>query len=107
MQGDLPCYLFLPTSSPRPPTLLQTIWLTLGRSVDSPVFAGPTGVDINPKAQGPGRRIFREDIRMAPINPQTNGPQLFYGRVTTSTSTRLRGHHFFAPTLRVATYDAQ
>ena len=37
------------------------------------------GVDINPKAQGPERRIFREHIRMDPIDPQTNGPQLFYG----------------------------
>jgi hypothetical protein len=37
------------------------------------------GIDINPKGQGPERRIFREHNRMDPIDPQTNGPQLFYG----------------------------
>ena len=37
------------------------------------------GVDINPKAEGPERRIFREHIRMDVIDPQTNGPQLLYG----------------------------
>ena len=37
------------------------------------------GVDINPKAEGPERRVFREFTRMEPIDPQPNGPQLFYG----------------------------
>src|SRR5262245_50907876 len=37
------------------------------------------GVDINPKAGGPERRIFIERIELQPIDPQTNGPQLFYG----------------------------
>ena len=37
------------------------------------------GVDVNPKAKGPERRIFREHVRMDPIDPQANGPQLFYG----------------------------
>src|SRR4051812_31207680 len=37
------------------------------------------GVDINPKADGPERRVFRERIRMDPIDPQPNGPQLLYG----------------------------
>jgi len=37
------------------------------------------GVDINPKADGPERRVFREYIRMEPIDPQPNGPQLLYG----------------------------
>jgi hypothetical protein len=37
------------------------------------------GVDINPKAEGPERRVFREQVRMEPIDPQTNGPQLLYG----------------------------
>jgi len=37
------------------------------------------GVDINPKADGPERRVFREHIRMDPIDAQTNGPQLLYG----------------------------
>src|SRR5215475_3857898 len=43
------------------------------------VWQADKGVDINPKAQGPERRIFREHIRMDAIDPQTNGPQLFYG----------------------------
>jgi len=37
------------------------------------------GVDINPKADGPERRVFREHIRMEPIDAQSNGPQLLYG----------------------------
>jgi hypothetical protein len=37
------------------------------------------GVDINPKADGPERRVFIERIDLDPIDPQTNGPQLFYG----------------------------
>src|SRR5579871_3080122 len=37
------------------------------------------GVDIAPKADGPERRVFREHIRMDPIDPQPNGPQLLYG----------------------------
>ena len=43
------------------------------------VWQSDQGVDINPKAQGPERRLFREHIRMEPIDPQTNGPQLLYG----------------------------
>ncbi len=37
------------------------------------------GVDINPKADGPERRVYRERIVMEPIDPQANGPQLLYG----------------------------
>lgn len=37
------------------------------------------GVDINPKAEGPERRVFREHIVMEPTDPQNNGPQLLYG----------------------------
>src|SRR5262245_55648757 len=43
------------------------------------VWQADKGIDINPKAAGPERRAFREHIRMDPIDPQTNGPQLFYG----------------------------
>jgi hypothetical protein len=38
-----------------------------------------TGVDLNPKAEGPERRVFIERILFEPIDPQANGPQLFYG----------------------------
>ena len=37
------------------------------------------GVDLNPKADGPERREYIERIEMQPIDPQANGPQLFYG----------------------------
>ncbi len=43
------------------------------------VWQSDQGVDINPKAEGPERRVFREHIRMEPIDAQTNGPQLLYG----------------------------
>src|SRR5262245_39005720 len=43
------------------------------------VWQSDQGVDINPKAEGPERRVFSEHIRMEPIDPQTNGPQLLYG----------------------------
>ena len=43
------------------------------------VWQADKGVDVNPKAGGPERHIFREHIRMDAIDPQTNGPQLFYG----------------------------
>src|SRR5260370_26794355 len=43
------------------------------------VWQADKGVDVNPKAQGPERRVFREQIRMDPTDPPANGPQLFYG----------------------------
>jgi hypothetical protein len=42
-------------------------------------WASPTGVDLNPKADGPERRDYIEHVLMEPIDPQANGPQLFYG----------------------------
>jgi hypothetical protein len=37
------------------------------------------GVDLAPKPDGPERRTFIENIDFQAIDPQTNGPQLFYG----------------------------
>ena len=37
------------------------------------------GHDINPKADGPEHRNYIERIVFEPIDPQANGPQLFYG----------------------------
>src|SRR5689334_11124896 len=37
------------------------------------------GVDLNPKADGPERREYIEQIVLEPIDPQPNGPQLLYG----------------------------
>lgn len=43
------------------------------------VWQAAKGIDLNPKAAGPERRIFIEHVHMDPIDAQTNGPQLFYG----------------------------
>ena len=43
------------------------------------IWEGRKGVDLNPKADGPEQREFLERIEMQPIDPQANGPQLFYG----------------------------
>jgi hypothetical protein len=42
-------------------------------------WEGRRGIDLNPKADGPERRAYIERIDMQPIDPQANGPQLFYG----------------------------
>lgn len=53
------------------------------------IWESAGGVDLNPKADGPERREYSERIEMQPIDPQCNGPQLFYG---------LRYHvHILAP----------
>ena len=43
------------------------------------IWEGQRGVDINPKAEGPETREYQERIELQPIDPQANGPQLFYG----------------------------
>lgn len=43
------------------------------------IWEGQRGIDINPKADGPETREYYERIEMQPIDPQANGPQLFYG----------------------------
>jgi len=43
------------------------------------IWEGTRGVDVNPKADGPETRQYFERIEMQPIDPQANGPQLFYG----------------------------
>lgn len=42
-------------------------------------WEGDRGVDLAPKEEGADRRVYRERIVMEPIDPQPNGPQLFYG----------------------------
>ena len=42
-------------------------------------WEGRKGIDLNPKADGPERREYIEQIDFIPIDPQANGPQLFYG----------------------------
>jgi hypothetical protein len=43
------------------------------------VFQGERGVDVNPKPEGPLSEAYVERYELQPIDPQTNGPQLFYG----------------------------
>jgi len=43
------------------------------------IWEGVKGMDVNPGAEGTRRQVFIERIEMQPIDPQTNGPQLFYG----------------------------
>jgi hypothetical protein len=61
------------------------------------VWEGHRGVDLNPKADGPELKNYYERIEMQPIDPQTNGPQLFYG---------LRYHtHINTPEEEIAFHD--
>lgn len=43
------------------------------------VWEGKRGLDIKPKADGPRKQAYVERIELQPIDPVTNGPQLFYG----------------------------
>ena len=62
------------------------------------VWQGTRGLDINPKPDGPERQGFVERIELQPIDPQTNGPQLFYG---------LRYHTHVVKPRQVETYHDQ
>lgn len=56
------------------------------------------GVDIHPVAEGSEERPYFERITLQPIDPQTNGPQLFYG---------LRYHAFIVKPGETATFHDQ
>jgi len=43
------------------------------------IWEGPNGVDEHPVAEGTERDAYSERYELQPIDPQTNGPQLFYG----------------------------
>ena len=61
------------------------------------IWEGRRGVNVNPKADGPEQREYYERVEMQPIDPQTNGPQLFYG---------LRYHlHINTPEEEIAFHD--
>jgi hypothetical protein len=62
------------------------------------VWEGVRGLDVNPKPAGPERQVFVERIELQPIDPQTNGPQLFYG---------LRYHTHVVKPRQVETYHDQ
>ncbi|NEX64396.1 FABP family protein [Noviherbaspirillum galbum] len=62
------------------------------------VWEGTRGLDIKPKADGPRKQAFHERIELQPIDPVTNGPQLFYG---------LRYNIFITKPNQVKTYHEQ
>ena len=41
------------------------------------IWEGVRGLDVKPKAEGPKKQAYVERIELQPIDPQTNGPQLF------------------------------
>jgi hypothetical protein len=43
------------------------------------VWEGAKGLDVNPNIDGTGRQAYVERIELQPIDPQSNGPQFFYG----------------------------
>ncbi len=43
------------------------------------IWEGTRGLDIKPKADGPRKQAYVERIELQPIDPVTNGPQLFFG----------------------------
>ncbi len=62
------------------------------------VWEGTRGLDVKPKVDGPRKQAFVERIELQPIDPQTNGPQLFYG---------LRYHTHVTKPDQVKTYHDQ
>jgi hypothetical protein len=62
------------------------------------VWEGRRGLDVKPKAEGPKKQAYVERIELQPIDPQTNGPQLFYG---------LRYHTHVTKPDQVKTYHDQ
>ena len=43
------------------------------------IWEGRRGLDVNPKPEGPRKQVYVERIELQPIDPQANGPQLYYG----------------------------
>jgi hypothetical protein len=62
------------------------------------IWQGSRGLDVKPKAEGPKKQVFVEQIELQPIDPQTNGPQLYYG---------LRYHTHVVKPDQVKTYHDQ
>ncbi len=62
------------------------------------LWEGIRGLDVKPKAEGPKKQAYIERIELQPIDPQTNGPQLFYG---------LRYHTHITKPDQIKTYHDQ
>src|SRR6476469_742207 len=62
------------------------------------IWTGTRGLDVNPKPDGPERQAYVDRIELQPIDPQANGPQLYYG---------LRYHQHVVKPGQVETYHDQ
>ena len=62
------------------------------------VWEGVKGLDVNPYIDAPRRQVYVERIDLQPIDPQSNGPQFFYG---------LRYHTHIVKPGEVETYHDQ
>ena len=62
------------------------------------IWTGQRGLDVKPKAEGAKKQAYVERYELQPIDPQTNGPQLFYG---------LRYHQHVVKPEQVKTYHDQ
>ncbi len=62
------------------------------------IWQGMRGLDVKPKAEGPKKQAYVERIELQPIDPQTNGPQVYYG---------LRYHTHVVKPDQVKTYHDQ
>lgn len=62
------------------------------------IWQGNRGLDVKPKADGPRKQAYVDRIELQPIDPVTNGPQLFYG---------LRYHQHVVKPGNVKTYHDQ
>jgi len=73
--GDFPDDIYSEPASPDVNTLANLGPL----SGIAGIWEGVRGTDVNPKPEGPRKQTFIERIELQPIDPQANGPQLFYG----------------------------
>lgn len=62
------------------------------------IWEGRKGVDVNPQDGASEKKPYLEHYELQPIDPQTNGPQLFYG---------LRYHTFIREPRKNETYHDQ
>ncbi len=62
------------------------------------IWQGTRGLDVKPKSDGARKQAYIDRIELQPIDPQTNGPQLFYG---------LRYHQHVVKPEQVKTYHDQ
>jgi hypothetical protein len=62
------------------------------------IWQGARGLDVNPKPEGPRKQAYIERFELQPIDPQANGPQLYYG---------LRYHTHIKKPNEVETYHDQ